>query len=602
MFRRFVRYLFPYRLLMAGVVSGMLMSTLVEMANPWPLKIILDNVLGFQPLFGREIEGPAQQVLLALAAGGFILLAGLKGSLAALRSRWVAQVSQSAGQDMRRDLYAQLQRLSLRFHDTSRTGDLITRITSDVARLQNAFVSGLSIFTVDMLSVIGIAVVMFLVDWQFALVAMGVVPTLVLIYSRFRGRVRRASVEARRSEGNIASVVQEVLSSIRIVKAFGQEEREQERFDARTRSLADASVEVATWEGLFSLWIEVVTATGIAAVLWYGGWRVLSGNLTVGELVLFMQYLTTLYSPLRRLSRLTTLVQRASASAERLDEIFRLQAEVEEAPHAVPVRHVEGRIRFERVDFAYYPGQPVLKQIDLELRPGETLALIGPTGAGKSTLVSLIPRFYDPTAGRVLLDGHDLRGLQIRSLRDQISIVLQDTALFSGTIRDNIAYGRPDASDEEIVAAAKAAHAHEFIESFPQGYQTPVGERGVTLSGGQRQRIAIARALLKGAPILILDEPTSAVDRRSETLILEALARLMQGRTVIIIAHRLGTLDLVDRVAVLIDGRIAYLGTPEGARRAHPDLVAALQGSPTLEDQTAAPHAPSEQTTTGRQR
>lgn len=576
MIRRLLRYLIPERVRMSGVITTMLASTLVAMAVPWPLKLIVDNVLGLQPLFGREIEGSGQQVLLGLAAGGFVLLAALRGSLTALRSRWVAGVSQAAGLQMRRDLYAQLQRLSLRFHDSSRTGDIITRITTDVERLQNAFVSGLSLFSVDLLTVVGIAAVMFLVDWQFGLVAMTVLPSLLIVYSRFRGRVKEAAVEARQSEGGMASVAQEMLSSIRVVKAFGQEDQEQERFEEKTKSKAEASVQVAAWEGLFSLWIEVITAGGIAAVLWYGGWRVLSGNLTVGELILFSQYLTTLYSPLRRLSRLTTLVQRASASSDRLDEIFRMEQEVPESADARPVRQTQGRLQLESVSFGYFSDQPVLKDITLEVQAGETLALVGPTGAGKSTLVSLIPRFYDPGAGRILLDGVDLRELQLRSLREQISVVLQDTALFSGTVRDNITYGEPNATDDQVIAAARAANAAQFIEQFPEAYETAVGERGVTLSGGQRQRIAIARALLKDAPILILDEPTSAVDRHAEALIMEALSRLVEGRTVIIIAHRLGTLDLVDKVAVLIDGGLAHVGPPDEAMRAHPDLFASL--------------------------
>ncbi len=592
MFRRLLSYLVPQRFLMGGVIGTMLASTLVAMAVPWPLKLIVDNVLGLQPLFGREIEGTGQQVLLALAAFGFILLAALKGSLTAVRSRWVARVSQSAGLEMRRDLYAQLQRLSLRFHDTSRTGDIITRITTDVDRLQSAFVSGLSLFSVDMLTVLGIAVVMFLVDWQFALVAMIVLPSLLLIYTKFRGRVKEAAVEARQSEGGMASVAQEMLSSIRVVKAFGQEDQEQERFDTKTKSKADASVEVATWEGLFSLWIELATAAGIAAVLWYGGWRVLAGNLTVGEMILFSQYLTTLYSPLRRLSRLTTLVQRASASADRLSEIFDLEAEVPEAPEPVHIERASGRLQLEQVSFSYFGGQPVLQGIDLDLAAGETLALVGPTGTGKSTLVSLIPRFYDPGEGRILLDGTDLRQLEVKALRRQISFVLQDTALFSGTIRDNIAYGQPDAGDAAIIAVAKAANAHAFIEGFPDGYDASVGERGVTLSGGQRQRIAIARALLRDTPILILDEPTSAVDKQSESLILEALSRLIEGRTVVIIAHRLGTLDLVDRVAVLLEGRIAFAGTPNEAMQKHPDLLTSLQDSGRLTAPQGAERVP----------
>ena len=562
MIRHLAGYLLPHRLLMSAAIGSMLLTTLVEMASPWPLKLIVDNVLGFQPLFGREIEGSARTVLLGLASIGFVLLAAMKGALSAMRTRYLTEVSQQASADMRRDLYGQVQRVSLNFHDQSRVGDMTTRLTSDVDKLQDAFVTGLSLFTVDMLTVAGVAAVMFFVDWQFALVSLSVLPTLLIVFLRFRRKVRQASRDVRASEGAMASAAQEVLTAIRVVKAFGQEEREQERFDVQARSKAEATVRVATWEGLFSLWVEIATGIGIATVLWYGGWRVLAGELTTGEVLVFMQYLATLYMPLRRLSRLTTVVQKAAASADRVYDIFRLAPEVPEAPGATVVNRARGGIAFRGVTFGYRADQPVLRNIELEMAPGEVVALVGPTGAGKSTLVSLIPRFYDPQQGSVLLDGQDLRQLEKRSLRQQVSFVLQDLILFAGTIRDNIAYGSPDASDQRIRQAARQANADEFIERLPLGYDTPVGERGVTLSGGQRQRIAIARALLMDTPILILDEPTAAVDRRTERLIWDALRRLMEGRTVIIIAHRLATMDIAHRVAILVNGSIAAVGTP----------------------------------------
>jgi len=563
MLRDLAAYLGPYHALMATVLTSMVLTTVVELAAPWPLKLIVDNVLGYQPLFGRDIQGHARTVLLGVASVAFVLLATLKGSLAALRTRYLTEVSEKASADMRRDLYAQVQRVSLTFHDRARVGDMTTRLTSDVDKLQDAFVTGLSLLTVDILTVFGVAAIMFYVDWQFALVSLSVLPTLFFVFMQFRRRVRQASREVRASEGAMASAAQEVLTAIRVVKAFGQEGREQERFDAQARSKVEASVRVATWEGLFSLWVEVATAVGVATVLWYGGWRVLSGDLTTGAVLVFMQYLATLYTPLRRLSRLTTVVQKASASADRVYDIFRLAPEVPEAAGATVVGRAAGRVTFRDVWFSYDPAQPVLNGLSLDIAAGEVVALVGPTGAGKSTLVSLISRFYDPQQGAVLLDGADLRTIEKSSLRRQVSFVLQDLILFSGTIRGNIAYGRPDATDAQVRDAARAAHADEFIDRLPQGYDALVGERGVTLSGGQRQRIAIARALLTDAPILVLDEPTSAVDRRTERLIWSALRHLMQGRTVIIIAHRLQTLDLADRVAVLAGGSLVAVGTPD---------------------------------------
>jgi ABC-type multidrug transport system fused ATPase/permease subunit len=384
----------------------------------------------------------------------------------------------------------------------------------------------------------------------------------MVVVTRFRRRVKQIAREVRSNEGAIASLAQEVLSSIRVVKAFGQEDREHARFVVQARAQVDAQVRSATWQALFSLCVNLVTTLGVAVALGYGGVRVLRGELTLGEVLLFIQYLNTLYSPLRQFGRLASVVQTASASAERIDELFQAATEVPESQNAVALNRVRGTIAFEHVWFGYDPARPVLCGIDLQIGAGEVVAVLGPTGAGKSSLVSLIPRFYDPGRGRVLLDGQDLRTLRLRSLRQQISIVLQEPFLFSGSIFENIAYGRPGASSHAVLEAASAANADEFIERLPEGYDTPVGERGVTLSGGQRQRIAIARALLMDTPILILDEPTSAIDRDSEAVIMQALRRLIRGRTVIIISHRESATVLAERVVVLRDGSIVESGRP----------------------------------------
>ncbi len=548
---------------MALVVALMLASAGVELLVPWPLKLVVDNVVGGQPLFGHVLNGGAAGFALALAALSYLTLSGLGGSLGVLYDRWLTEISQKVSLALSADLYAQLQRLSLRFHDRARVGDMVTRVIGDVDELQESFVSGISLLSIDIVTMLGMGAVMFLMDWQFALVTLLVVPPLLLIFSTLKGRVREASKVVRSSEGAMASLVQETLASIRVVKAFGQEEREKERFLDRRRAKVGASVRATTWQGVYAFLVDMVTAVGVAVVLGYGGWRVVRGDLTLGQMLIFMQYLNTLYGPLRGFSRLTATVQRASASADRIEELFRAAPEVPESPQAISIRRARGDIRFEEAWFGYEPERPVLRAVSLEIRAGEVLAVVGPTGAGKSTLASLIPRFYDPVRGRVLLDGRDLRDLRLRSLREQVAIVLQDSLLFSGSIRDNIAYGRPEASHREVLEAARAACAHDFIVDLPGGYDAHVGERGVTLSGGQRQRIAIARALLKDAPILILDEPTSAVDTEAEALIMTGLASLMVGRAVLVITHRASLVGLAQRIVVLDEGEIVETGRRE---------------------------------------
>jgi ATP-binding cassette subfamily B protein len=557
--KRLIPYLATQKLKMAAVVGSMSANAAVNLLTPWPLKLVVDHALGQQPIFGLVPGGPQRIFLLALAALGYVSLAALRGFFSFLRHRWVAEVSHETGLAMRSDLFAQVQRLSLRFHDRARVGDMVTRVTADVEKLQHTFVAGIGMLSVDLLTVIGVLVIMFLVDWQLALVSLTILPPLLLIFSNFRRRIKEASRAVRRGEGAMASLAQEVIASIRVVKAFGQEDREHDRFLEQTRSQAKATMQAATSEGIFAFWVEVATAMGFALVLGYGGWRVVQGELTVGQMLVFLQYVTTMQRPLKQLSRVTFLAQRASASAERINELFDAAPEVREAPHAACLGRVRGHIEFKDVWFGYEPDRPVLRGVNLMIGAGEVVAVVGPTGEGKSTLVSLIPRFYDPAQGRVFLDGQDVRNLRLRSLREQFSIVLQDSILFSGSVRDNIAYGRPGASEREVLEAAQAAHAHEFIVDLPESYDTHVGERGVTLSGGQRQRIAIARALLKDAPILILDEPTSFVDADSERLIMEALARLIKGRTTVLITHRASLTELADRVVGLRDGVIAEL-------------------------------------------
>ena len=585
--RKLALYLYPHRYKLAAVILAMLAYTGLGILSPWPIKFVVDHVLGQQPLFGRTFGGSQAGLFLTLAALTYLVLAVFRGLLDLLRNRWLAQVSQQAALSLHSDVYSRVQRLSLGFYDRARVGDMVTRITTDVERLQTVFVNVLSIVAVDLMTVLGTAVVILVMDWQFALVALLIVPPMFLIFTVFRRRLHAASRDLRTSEGAMASLAQETLSSIRVVRVFGQEDREQERFVDQTSSKAAAGIRAAVSEGQLLFWVQVTGAVGVALVIGYGGWRILNGHLTVGEMLVFMLYLTALYRPLRELGRLTIMVQRAVTSAQRIQELFDAAPDVAEPAYPIPLGRARGDIGFEGVSFEYAPDQPVLRGVNLAIKAGEVVAVTGTTGVGKSTLVSLIARFYDPTQGRILLDGHDVRDFRLRSLRDQMSFVLQDTVLFFGSIRDNIAYGCAGATDEAIVAAARAAHAHDFITDLPQGYDTILGERGATLSGGQRQRIAIARAILKDAPILVLDEPTSAVDEESERLIMEALARLIKGRTVIMVSHRPSFIKMAQRVVVLKGKNITEVGSLQDSQngggtpgKVVPDPASGLKGQP----------------------
>ena len=563
----FLPLLRPFGWRLAAAAIAMALEALVTVARPWPLKIVIDRVLSHKPsrlpfldawLDGAQFTGVE---ILYGACAATLLTAVIAGLLTYFFTRAMGDLAQRFVFAIRRDLFAHMQRLSLRFHDRQRTGDLITRLTTDTQAIQEMIANGLTVLCVSTCLLAGILVLMFWLSWQFALVSLSVTPLLFLTVVRYKRRIKVASRRARASTGLLASLAQETLASIRIVQGLAQEEQQSERFQARSESHHQAYLDVVRYQARMVPLVDVFAAVALTLVMWYGATRVLAGELTTGDVILFFAYVTNLHAPMKGLARSSYLFSKASVGAERIAEVMRARNDVTDRAGARAVSGLKGEIEFRDVSFGYEAGQPVLSHINLVIARGERVAIVGATGVGKSTLVSLIPRFYDPSDGEVRIDGEDIRNYTLQSLREQISLVLQDQLLFSGTIRENIAFGRPGAADEEIAAAAVTANADEFIHRLPEGYEALVSERGTTLSGGQKQRIAIARAILRDAPILILDEPTTGLDAAAEQAVMGALERAAAGRTTLMIAHRLTTVRLADRIVVLDRGRIVEEGT-----------------------------------------
>ncbi len=565
----FSRLLRPYRWPLAGAVSAMVLDAALTVLRPWPLKVVIDRVISHKskgshvPFIGQWLDSVTfdRMHILYGACAATLMIAISTGLLTYLYTRVLGVVAQKFVADLRGSLFAHMQRLSLRFHDRQRTGDLITRLTSDVQAIQDVLANGAIILFSNLFLLLGMMSMMLWLNWRFALAALSVSPLLfasVFLYTR---RIQVASRAARTSTGLLASLAQETLVSIRIVQGLAQEDQQDERFQVQAASGQQAYLESVHYQARVAPMVDLLAAAGLAIVMYYGATRVMSGDLSTGDVIVFFAYVTNLYSPMKALSKLSYALGKAVVGAERVAEVMHQRSEVTDRENAVTARGFLGRIEFRDVEFEYEYGQSILSDINLTITPGETVAIVGATGAGKSTLVSLLPRFYDPTRGVVLLDGRDIRNFQVQSLREQMSLVLQDSLLFSGTVRENIAFGRPDATDEEVVAAAVQANADEFIQHLPQGYDTSIAERGATLSGGQKQRIAIARAVLRNAPILILDEPTSGLDAASERLVIEALERAADKRTTLVIAHRLASIRFADRIVVMERGRIVEEGT-----------------------------------------
>jgi subfamily B ATP-binding cassette protein MsbA len=554
------------KLLMVGL-AAVIGEGVADLLQPWPLKIVLDNVLQSRQIHGwlspliLSTVGNEKLAILRFAAMAVLAIAMVDAICTYTEKYVTTSVGQWVVHDLRRMLYHHIQRLSLAYHDSKQTGDLISRATNDIDSIQTFITSGLLGALVNCLTLFGMVGVMLYLNWRFTLIALSIAPLLFVVVYSYTRRIKKASREVRKKEGEMVSVMQEVLSSIRVVKAFAREEYEERRLEEESLESVEIAMRARSLKAKLSPLVGLIVAAGTAMVLWFGGRMALSGpGLSAGSLVVFIMYLSKMYKPMQELSKMTDTYSKASIGYERIQEIIDTDGEIKDMPGARRAPRFKGNIEFDRVNFGYQPDQLILRDISLQIEPGQVAALVGPTGAGKSTIISLIPRFYDPTSGVVKIDGQDVRRFQQKSLRQQMSFVLQETLLFHGTIWYNIAYGKPEAKRREIVRAAEMANAHEFIEKLPDGYNTMVGERGVTLSGGQRQRIAIARAIIRNTPIMLLDEPSSGLDAASEKLVFDALGRLMEGRTSIVSAHRLSTIRRANVIFVIKDGAIVESG------------------------------------------
>jgi ABC-type multidrug transport system fused ATPase/permease subunit len=559
----------PHRRTLAVILAAMLVQTATSLAAPWPLKIIIDLVVGShrQPQWINwllTMVGADNKTRIAEVAGIVtVLIAVVAGAAMYVASYFTESLSQSIGNDLRVRLYHHLQQLSLAYYDTTRVGTILSTLTSDVQTIQGfASASTLNIFT-NTLTVVGMIVVMLLCRWDFALVALAVTPLLAVFVLRVNNAIRTAVKEVRAYQSDLLATVQEGLQSIEVVQAFGREDHQVQQLRKASMDTVTAWLNARRVSSMLSPVVGLAIALCTGLVLWRGSLLIMAGTMTVGALTVFLAYLAKFFQPVRDLAQMTNTLAQVSVAFERVLAVTDADDVIPEHPAPTDPPPFRGEITLEHVAFGYDPEVPVLRDISFTISPGQMVGIVGPTGSGKSTLVSLIPRFRDPDAGTITIDGMDIRGYKLRGLRGQIGYVLQDTVLLRGTVRDNIAFGRPDASEDEIIEAAKLANAHEFITRMPDGYDSMVGDRGATLSGGQRQRIGIARALIRDNPILILDEPTAALDAQSEQLVIEAMERLMAGRTVIIVAHRLSTLRNADKIIAIEDGVVAEEGTRE---------------------------------------
>ncbi|HBB31672.1 MAG TPA: ABC transporter [Cyanobacteria bacterium UBA9273] len=499
--------------------------------------------------------------LLPWLAGVILFVSLLVGFLNFLRSYMMSLFGHRTLNHIRNDLYQHIQTLSISFFDNQRTGDLMSRLAQDVNAIGNLITADMAEIFADSFTVIAIAVYLFIADWQLTLLLLVTWPLMIYLTQVFGQWMRGAYRDVHSSGAAVNNLLQDTISNINIIKSFGNEQYEIERFSEQSRNYMEANIRAVRLWSMFFPVIGILNNLSTLIVLVFGAWEVMVGRLTIGELAAFLAYINQMNQPIRRFSKIMNVLQRAVVASDRIFEILDTEPEVKEKENAIPLTAVRGSIKFEGVEFGYASGKTVLHNFNLEIQPGQIVALVGSSGAGKSTIAKLVTRFYDPQKGRILIGDRNLQDFTLESLREHIGIVSQETLLLYGTVRDNIAYGKLDATDEEIAAAAKAANAHEFIMSFPDGYDSIIGERGVKLSGGQRQRLAIARVLLKNPQFIVLDEATSALDTESESLIQESLQQLLQGRTSLVIAHRLSTIHNADLIVVMEQGCIVETGT-----------------------------------------
>jgi subfamily B ATP-binding cassette protein MsbA len=548
-FLRLVKYLKPYWRWVVMSVVCLLLLTILNLLPPLFQKQIIDDVVGKRLLDRLPV--------LTLALIGVYALTHFLRSVDlylrhVLGERFIL--------DLRVLLYDYLQRLSISFFENRQTGEIMSRLTNDVNALEDFVTHSVGFLIVDLLRLVGTAIILFALDWQLALSTLLPVPILAVALRLFNTRVRPIYRRVRDRLGDINAELQDNLSGIRVIQAFGQERHELDRFTQRSSQYYEERVKGIRYWSTFFPAMGFVASLGMVIVLGFGTYRVFNGALTLGGLVAFISYVASFYEPINRLVEVDNTVQQAIAAGERVFEMLDTVPEIEDAPDAFELPAIHGAVTFEGVSFRYGTGEEVLRDVSFEMQPGQVVALVGPSGAGKTSIANLIPRFYDPVRGRVTVDGYDVSRVKLASLRQQVSVVLQDTFLFNGTVRANIIYGRPDAGENEMIAAAQAAYAHEFIANLPEGYDTEIGERGVKLSGGQKQRLALARAILTDPRILILDEATSSVDAEAEYLIQQALEKALEGRTALVIAHRLSTIRHADKIIALEDGHIVEVG------------------------------------------
>ncbi len=560
----------PYRRTLLGIFLAMLVETAMSLATPWPLKIILDSVVSHHKLppwleryIGPLPDDAARLHMAVLAAIAFVAIAVIGAVASYIDNYYTESVGQWVAHDLRLRTYHHLQRLSLGYYGTHETGTILSTFTTDIQTIQGFASSSTLSIMVDLLTIICMLGLMFWLNWDFTLIAIAATPFLLLFVARFKKAVKAATHEVRKEQSQIVAVAQQGLESIEVVKAFGQEKTEEKLLNTASEATVGAALKARSIKALLSPVVNITVAICTAIVLWRGAVLIVAHSMTIGELTVYLAYLAKFFKPVKDLASSSNAVAQAAVGVERIRSILDTDTIIPEEPDGLEPETLAGEIDFEHIGFGYDPANPVLTDLNLNIKPGQFVGIVGPTGSGKSTVVSLIPRFYDVQSGTVRIDGQDIRKYKLKHLRDQIGYVLQDTILFRGTIYDNIAFGRPTATKEEVIEAAKLANAHDFIMAMPLGYDTMVGDRGLTLSGGQRQRIGIARVMVRNSPILLLDEPTAALDSESEKLVIGALEKLMKGKTVIAIAHRLSTIRDADQIAVIKGGVVAENGTHE---------------------------------------